>query len=164
MGTVRPMPTTSCHHQDPHQKTVCSQYCRWIFIIIFLPSIITKWSRDTEKGKSWYVYPSKTQIRLCICAAWSVFDVCSMGSSGSNISSGGKLRLWSDCVDAQTDLNVCWRHMSTYTLCWIVDTGSIIDSWGQLHQEGWDRTEWPYQCFLQRLQTDRQTAITQLCK
>ena len=42
-----------------------------------------------------------------------------MGSQKTNVSSGGKLRLWSDCVDVQTDLNLRCRHLPTCTLCWI---------------------------------------------
>ena len=34
------------------------------------------------------------------------FDGLSMGSKGSKVSSGEKLRLWSDCADAHTDLNL----------------------------------------------------------
>ena len=40
----------------------------------------------------------KTQIR--------VFDSSSIDSQGFNLSSGGKLRLLSDCVHVQTDLNL----------------------------------------------------------
>ena len=48
-----------------------------------------------------------------------VFDGPSMGIQRSNFSSGGKLRLLSDCLDAQTNLNLCYSHMPTCTLCWI---------------------------------------------
>ena len=47
-----------------------------------------------------------------------VFDGCSIGSQGSNIYSVGKLTLCSYCVDAQSDLNLCFKHMPTHTLCW----------------------------------------------
>ena len=48
-------------------------------------------------------------------------DPQSMGSQGSNVSSGGKLRLLSDCVAGKTDFNLGCMHMSsrTCTLCWI---------------------------------------------
>ena len=42
-----------------------------------------------------------------------VFDGHCMGSQGSIVSSGGKLRLWSDCVGAHTDLNLRCTHMPT---------------------------------------------------
>ena len=48
-----------------------------------------------------------------------VLNGCSMGSQGSNVSAGGKLRLVTDCVDGQTDLNNRCTHISTCTLCWI---------------------------------------------
>ena len=48
-----------------------------------------------------------------------VFDVRCMGSQWSNVSSDRKLRLWSDCADAQTDLNLLCTHMPTCTLNWL---------------------------------------------
>ena len=48
-----------------------------------------------------------------------VIDGHSIGSQGSNISSGRKLRFCSDCADAQTNLNLRCTHMTTCTLCWI---------------------------------------------
>ena len=45
-----------------------------------------------------------------------VFNRRSMGSKESNISSGGKLKLWSDTADAQTDLNPICKHMLSCTL------------------------------------------------
>ena len=54
---------------------------------------------------------SKTPIR--------VFNGRSMGSQMPNVSSGVKLRLLSDCADAQTRLNHLCTHMSTCTLCCI---------------------------------------------
>ena len=44
-----------------------------------------------------------------------VFDGHSMDSQGSSVSSGGNLRLWSDCVEAQTNLNGRCLHMLTCT-------------------------------------------------
>ena len=38
----------------------------------------------------------------------------SMGSQESNLSSCGKLRLWTDCVDARTDFNLRCAHMPTF--------------------------------------------------
>ena len=55
-------------------------------------------SKCPAKGTSRQVCPSKTQISLSIPTVWSVFEWCSMGSQGSNISSGRRLRLWLDCV------------------------------------------------------------------
>ena len=48
-----------------------------------------------------------------------VFNGRSMGSQGFNVSSREKVRLYSDSVNAQTDLNLCCAHMLTCTLCWI---------------------------------------------
>ena len=42
-----------------------------------------------------------------------------MSNQGSNVLSGVKLRLLSDCADAQTDLNHRCTHMQTGTLCWV---------------------------------------------
>ena len=40
-----------------------------------------------------------------------VFALCSVGSLGSKVSSCGQQRLWSDWVDAQADLSLCWVHI-----------------------------------------------------
>ena len=48
-------------------------------------------SRCPSKGTNWHVRPSKTWISLCICAA-RVLDGRHMGSQGSKVSSGEKLR------------------------------------------------------------------------
>ena len=78
------------------------------------------WVQTVYKAVSWHdQHPSKIQISMCIHAVWSVFDKHSMGSQRSNLSSGGKLRPWSDCVEVQTDFNLRCRHMPTCTLCWI---------------------------------------------
>ena len=53
-----------------------------------------------------------------------VFDGCYMGSQGSSISSAGN-QDWSDCADAQTDLNLRCTHMPTCTLCWIPASSSV---------------------------------------
>ena len=38
-----------------------------------------------------------------------------LDSLGCKVSSCGQRRLWSDCVDAQADLSLCWAHMSSGT-------------------------------------------------
>ena len=48
-----------------------------------------------------------------------VFDSRFLSSEGSNASSGIKLRLLSDCTDAQTDSIIRCTHMPNCTLCWI---------------------------------------------
>ena len=40
-----------------------------------------------------------------------------MGSHRSNFSSGINLRIWSDCVDVQTDFNLHCTNMPICTLC-----------------------------------------------
>ena len=59
-----------------------------------------------------------------------VLDGRSMGSQVSNISQGGKLRLWSECVDAQSDSNLRYTHVPACTLCWTpASAQSIKRSW-----------------------------------
>ena len=48
-----------------------------------------------------------------------VLDRRSMGSQGSNVSSGIKLRICSDCAHAQTNLNLRFMHMPTCILHWV---------------------------------------------
>ena len=55
-----------------------------------------------------------------------VFDGHSMGSQEPNVSTGGTLRLWSDCAHPQTDLNLRCAHMPNLYL--MMDPGSSL-SW-----------------------------------
>ena len=53
--------------------------------------------------------PLKTLISLHNCAGWSESSMGTLWvAKGPNGSSGGILRLWSDCANVQTDLNLCW--------------------------------------------------------
>ena len=56
--------------------------------------------------------PAKTQIRLCIRAVWSVFDVCIKKLCSLGYPKYAQWRVWSDCANAQADLNLCWVQMS----------------------------------------------------
>ena len=75
------------------------------------------------KSTSWQVYPSKTQIRLWICAVWSVFDWCSMGSQGSNVSLGRKLRLITLCGFTGWFKFLLYTHANLYLM---LDTSSFV--------------------------------------
>ena len=48
-----------------------------------------------------------------------VFNGRSMGSQGSNASSGRKMSLRPECADAQTDLNIRCTRMPPCTLRWL---------------------------------------------
>ena len=79
-----------------------------------------------------------------LCSLIRVFDGCSMGKQGINVSSGGKLRLTLYSVDGQTDLSLQGTHMPTSTLCWI--PAQMIDNISLCHfhaeiQSG-DRRVW----------------------
>ena len=56
-----------------------------------------------------------------LCSLIWVFDGCSICSQGFNISLGIRLRLCSDCVDVQTEMNLHCICMQTCTLGWIPD-------------------------------------------
>ena len=43
--------------------------------------------------------------------------LCSLMGQGFNDSSDGRFRIGSDCVDAQTELNIRCTHMPTCTSC-----------------------------------------------
>ena len=66
------------------------------------------------------------EVQVAMCAHYPthahslirVFDRPSMGSQGSNVSSGGKVRLWSDCADAWADLNHPCTYMPICNLGW----------------------------------------------
>ena len=63
------------------------------------------------------MWPVKSQISLCIHTVWSLFTGHSVGSQGSNVSSGTQHRPWSACAYAQADLSLCWVHMQSCKKC-----------------------------------------------
>ena len=69
----------------------------------------------TWQNKQNDVHPAKTRISLGICP---VFTVHSKGSQGHKLSSSRQWRLWSDWVDAQADLCLCWAHSILLVLSW----------------------------------------------
>ena len=68
------------------------------------------------KPTKWSVRQMKTQISLGIPPVWAEsLQLHLMGSWEPNVSSCGQRRLWSDWVDAQADLSLCWAQRS---FCW----------------------------------------------
>ena len=74
---------------------------------------VTKWENVTS-----YLLesPTKTQISLCIRAVWSVFVICLKKLCILGYLNHAQWRFWSDCANAQADLNLLWAHMSEGTL------------------------------------------------
>ena len=77
---------------------------------------------------------------------FKIFDWFLIGSQGSNASSGLKLRFWSDCVDAQTDLNLHRTQLDTgsfefsYTflsVCLYVPCGHLLGKGWHLGSRLW---------------------------
>ena len=67
----------------------------------------------------WHTRTTKTQISMRICAVWSVFVVriqklCILGYPKC-----AQWRFWSDCANAQADLNLRWAHMSEGTFAYV---------------------------------------------
>ena len=63
-----------------------------------------------------YALTKDSDLPTLLCGLSRVFDGQSICSLGSNIPSGIKLGLWSNSVDAKTDLNLRCVHMPIYTL------------------------------------------------
>ena len=75
-----------------------------------------KTSQYLAKGTSWHVPPIEhTDQPAHPRSLIRIFERRSMGSQGSNVSSVGKLRLRSDCANAQTDSNLRCTRMPTCT-------------------------------------------------
>ena len=72
-----------------------------------------------RKCTFWHVHPTKIQISLRIRAIWLVFIVhmkkhCIIGYPKCT-----QWRFWSDCMNVQSDLNLCWAHIWRYIFwCW----------------------------------------------
>ena len=70
----------------------------------------TKLSRLMRKPTKWHLRPAKTRISLGICPVWSVFAVRMKRAWVLSYPLSAQRRLWSDWVDAQADLSLCWAH------------------------------------------------------
>ena len=67
----------------------------------------------------------KTHINLGTWPVWSVLYVRFKDSLGPKPSSSRQRRLWSDWVNAQTDLSLCWMHRS-FCCCFFFSCSSSI--------------------------------------
>ena len=67
-------------------------------------------NRIMTKPTKWHVCPAKTQISLGICPVWSVFAVRMKKAWVLSYPFSAQRGLWSDWVDAEADLRLCWAH------------------------------------------------------
>ena len=86
-------------------------------------------NRNVRKRTFWHVRPAKTQISLRICAVWPVFVVrmkklCILGYPKCV-----QWRFWSDCANAQADLNFRWPHMSKVTFPYVEAYSFRFELW-----------------------------------
>ena len=102
---------------------------RWLVVTLWTSSVYdyvqlewflcySQMSLCLAKITRWHVGPWKTLINLCIHAVLSVFIGCSMGSQGSNVSSGRKLSLvrliWALAVWTCQLVPLCWILTQIY--------------------------------------------------
>ena len=91
------------------------------------------------KPMKWHVRPAKTQISLGIRPVWSVFAVRIKKHWVLSYPSSAQQRLWSDWVDAQADLSLCWAQ----SFCWFshkaaqVFCGPWLYLTGVSYYKGW---------------------------
>ena len=50
------------------------------------------------------------------CSLIQIFSECTLNSQGCKVSTCAQQILWSDCASAQSDLSLCWAHMSAGTV------------------------------------------------
>ena len=74
------------------------------------------------KPTKWHVHPAKTQISLGIRLVRSVFAV-RWWKLGPLATQWAHKEDWSDWVDAQADLSLCWAHMP---FCWCCHEAAIM--------------------------------------
>ena len=92
------------------------------FQIIWAIISVVPMSRRMTKPIKWPVHPGKTQISLDICPVWPVFTV-RMKKAWVLSYPWVHSEDWSDWVDAQADLSLCWAHR---TFCWFCHEVSHI--------------------------------------
>ena len=89
-------------------------------VIVYKP--LCNFSRCPAKATSWHVRPMKTQINLHICAVWSESSKSTLWVAEVQCFLDRKLRIWSDCTDAQTVFNRHCTHIpyAGYQLIWLL--------------------------------------------
>ena len=87
----------------------------WTDVQLIYALLSFNMSLRMTKPTKWPVRRAKTQISLGICPVWSVFAVRMKKPCVLSYSLRAQQRLWSDWVDAQADLSLCWAHKSS---CW----------------------------------------------
>ena len=87
-------------------SVMCNTYT-WIYRNFKSPSM--------TKATKWPVHRAKTQISLGIRPVWTVFPVRMKKPWVQGYPLSIQQRFWSDWVDAQADLSLCWVHRSS---CW----------------------------------------------
>ena len=74
-----------------------------------------------RKSTIGHVRPAKIQISLHIRAVWSESSPGAfLHNHECKVSSWGQRRFWSDCANAQADLNLRWAHNSEGTISNVV--------------------------------------------
>ena len=83
-------------------------------------------NQSMAKQAKWPVHPVKAQISLGVCPVRSWASVQSYPSLqypswvAKTPSSWRQQRLWSDWVDAQTDLSLCWMHIILLVMIFVM--------------------------------------------
>ena len=75
-----------------------------------------------RKHTFWRVHPTETEISLRIRAVWSVNSLSTLEKKLCVFAiQRAHWKFWSDCVNAQADLNLRWAHMSEGTFSDVSD-------------------------------------------
>ena len=104
----------STFRYDVYEVNQISYECRVSVnsLILFLV-----WYRNCNLRKLiyWYVRPTKTQISLRIRAVWLESSLSAWRNYILGYPKCAQWRFWSDCTNAQTNLNLHWAHISKGT-------------------------------------------------
>ena len=120
-----PIKSLVCWATGPSNKLSRKNPCFvniWFTLVITLerPCLILKGATPTDhlrhlmtKPTKWHVRPAKTQISLGIRLVWSESSLSAwrkLESLATHWGLSAQRRLWSDWMDAQADLSLCWAH------------------------------------------------------
>ena len=121
IGTCIYHPCTNVHIERVHKYINILSRERLCPIHPLPEGYFKKWMTLEFETKT-YKLPYWARIRICAhrkrrptlaSAQIRVFDLRCIDSQGTYVSSCGKLKLLSDCADAQTDFNFCYNHMQS---------------------------------------------------
>ena len=123
----------------------------WTYIVPCWRRSNKKLSRSMTKPTKWPVCPAKTQISQGICMVWSVSLLWAQWIAKNPRFLPADSKDWSDWVDTQADLSLCWAQRSFvgFVMLWLNSSffGMHLNFNMQLWKFSGNKLDFVFKCF-----------------